>query len=137
MSRSQWTRKRMNHRLFMLTCLPGHVARQTHEPWTFDERGWTYTTNPVWEAAMLEMDRLRDLYERKVPLSQWGIEVPEPDDPFWGPLGDPAARRARRRMPSLVLNQGDYTADDDEFSLKAGQDEIDAWSEFVRELKGR
>ena len=139
--RSKWTRKRTNHRLMILTHLPLHNARLTDDPWTYENGRATFVSNPVWEAACVESARLDDLYQRKVPLAKWGIVVPAPDDDFWGPFGDPGARRRRQArwdaVRAMLDSPDNNTLSPDSFSLQAGQDELDSWANFVRELRSK
>ena len=134
--RRKWTRRRENWRLARLVNLPVYMAKQTNDPWSYDEqrRQFIFTTNPVWEAACDELERLGDLYGRKVPLAQWDITVPGPHDEFWGPFGDPTFRANNTGRGRRIRHTLDSP---DSFSLQAGQDELDSWANFVRELRSK
>jgi hypothetical protein len=76
--RSRWTRQRANHKLRRIATAPLDELRNgPHDPWSrvMVKGMWqpVFTPNPVWIEAVREYDRRIDLYERNVPLAQWGV----------------------------------------------------------------
>lgn len=64
-------RKRQNWNLYRKVYEPLEALRNTeHDPWSYDPETFTfiYTTNPVWEAAVIESNRRWDLYEQLKPF---------------------------------------------------------------------
>ena len=65
---------RHNTRLLRIVSAPlVELYNGPHDPWHFENGGLTFRGNPTWHAARIESDRRRDLYNRLVPLSKWGI----------------------------------------------------------------